>query len=305
MKVAELIALQRRCHGARRLRSNLGDGYLYLKNPYFRRVRDAAFERGFRFTTADPGNYFGFPLAALEEVLETRRIPHRDNFAALVALERRRPHFFTLRDLDANRPTPNYLLHEAAHGVAYHELFGRAGVLQTLSEPKNLVPVMSTEAFAMTAEYLAACSVADSTHRWLFGINSYRHRTQMKKPLGELAVHFGLGLVTTALFTGFLYANFLRSGIRARKIVEAIERFSDASAQVLSTTDLERLRRAVVGATRMNPGFLEDTTRLFLTRLGYSRNLQKVLDLDPLKRTSNNDAYTGSIHSMLKLLTGE
>ena len=65
MKIRDLIALQRRCHGARRVRSNLGDGYLYLQNRFYRQIRDAALERGFRFTTSDPTSYFGFPLASL------------------------------------------------------------------------------------------------------------------------------------------------------------------------------------------------------------------------------------------------
>ena len=99
MKVSELILLQRAHHGPGRLRGNLGDGLLFAKNPFYRRVRLATLARGFRYTTEDPGSYFAFPLAALDTVLEKRRVPYRDNVAALERLERVRPGFFELSDL--------------------------------------------------------------------------------------------------------------------------------------------------------------------------------------------------------------
>jgi hypothetical protein len=100
----ELIALQRRCHGPRRLVESAGDGFLYLENPFFRRVRDAAWSAGFRYTLSDAGGYYGFPLIHLHTILSRREIPYRPSFSALQHLEARRPGFFTLADLQKNRP---------------------------------------------------------------------------------------------------------------------------------------------------------------------------------------------------------
>jgi hypothetical protein len=140
-------------------------------------------------------------------------------------------------------------------------------------------------------------------HRWLFSINSYRHRVQMKKPLGESIDAMGLHSVVAALFAGFLRTNFLHGGMGTKAVVEAIERFSGETAAGIASGDLQRLRRAVVGATRMNPEFLTDTTRLFLTRLGYSRNVAKVLALDPLKATATDAGYDARVRLLLSILT--
>src|SRR6187401_1721996 len=169
MKLAGLLQSHHRHLGPGCLSRNLGDGCLYAKNPFFRRVRDAALDRGYGFTRTDPDGYFGFPLVGLDTVLESRSIPYRDNVTALERLEAARPGFFTLADLDVNRPVPNYVLHEAAHAVAYHESFDRSrSVAETFAEPDNLLLVLMGEAFAMTAEYLAACSVTGPLQRWFF-----------------------------------------------------------------------------------------------------------------------------------------
>ena len=41
--------------------------------------------------SSDPGNYFAFPLVALDAVLETRKVPYRANYAALRGLRARAP----------------------------------------------------------------------------------------------------------------------------------------------------------------------------------------------------------------------
>jgi hypothetical protein len=132
---------------------------LFDENPFFRRIRLATLARGFRYTLEDPGSYFAFPLAALDTLYETRRVPYRDNVRPVMRLDAGRPGFFELRDLAGNRPLPNYLLHESAHAVAFHELFGRPqSVRRALEAPGSLLGIELGEAYAMTAEYFAACA---------------------------------------------------------------------------------------------------------------------------------------------------
>ena len=272
IRVRDLIELQRRSHGPKRIRDSLGDGFLYLENPFFRRVRDAALARGFRFTAEDPGSYFGFPLTSLDLVLQKRRIPYRRSFPALVALEDSRPGFFSLADLRANRPQPNYVLHEAAHGIAFHELFGRPrNAREAMSDPDALVRVMLGEAFAMTAEYFAACAVRGTEHAWLFSINSYRRRTQKKKAIGELIDSLGFAQVAWAVLAAFLYNNFLVDRLTARQL-----------DRIVRTRSAKRLRAALNGLMVMDPEFRRDTARLFLSAHGYPRDVERVLAEDPM-----------------------
>lgn len=287
--------MQREHHGPNRLAESIGDGYLFANNPFFRRIRLATLARSYAFTLSDPGSYFAFPLISLGTLLESRRVPYRDNFASLLALEAARPGFFELRDLSANRPMPNYLLHESAHAVAYDTLFPpNVPVKEALSDPSNLVRTMLCESFAMNAEYFAACSVEGRTHAWLFSISSYRHRTQKKKSVGELVSEQGLPALVHAALLAFLCGNFL---------IDRIDKTTLARIAELSGTKAEpKLGSALTGAMQMSPEFRRDTARLFLTMYGHSRNVERILDRDPLEPIERDGALCESVRLLAGVL---
>jgi hypothetical protein len=305
LKVSELLAEQRRCHGPGRLLENLGDGFLYRKNPFFRRIRDAALRRKIGFTLRDPGDYFAFPLVALDTVLRTRKVPYRANYSALRAFERTRPGFFALADLRQNRPLPNYVLHESAHAVAFHELYGRPrDVFAALSDPSKLVCVLLGEAFAMTSEYFAACAVTGTLHDWFFSINSYRHRTPAKKAVGELAQTLGMPLLVWLVLIGFLQNNFFVEHFSQRTLDRALELSPLGAAPRISPANRSKLSRALTALMVMNPEFRYDTARLFLTMHGYPRTIESVLAKDPLDLIAADPALTAPLRRLLKTLSG-
>jgi len=303
--IAELLRTQRECHGPGRLLENLGDGFLYRKNPFFRRIREAARARAIGFTLRDPGDYFAFPLVALDTVLRTRKVPYRANYSALVRFERARPDFFVLADLRQNRPLPNYILHESAHAVAFRELFGRPrDVCSALSDPALLVRVQLGEAFAMTSEYFAACAVSGVLHDWFFSINSYRHRTPAKKAVGELMLELGLPLLVWLVLVGFLQNNFFVERISPRTLARALELSPLASTLPVSPENRRKLCRALTALMVMNPEFRSDTTRLFLTLHGYSRDIERVLSRDPLELIAADPALHARLPGLLRTLSG-
>ncbi len=304
MKLSELIRLQERCHGPACLERSVGDGYLYVNNPFFRRVRDAALGAGFRFSTRDPGGYFGFPLLGLDKVLESRQIPFRDNLTALEQLEAFRPGFFGLRDLTENRPTPNYTLHEAAHAVAYHEAFGKRCVREAFTDPKALLLVITGEAFAMTAEYLAACAVQGPVAGWLFSINSYRRRTQAKRPIGELIGNLGQPRVIWALLGAFVQSNFLRDTLSRRELQHIMAHCPEGSSADLQA-EFGKLRSSVARAMQMSPEFRYETARLFLTKFGYPRKIENLLGVDPFQSFRADGAYWKVFDRLVALLVGD
>jgi hypothetical protein len=298
-----LIELQRRFHGKGRLMESVGDGYLYVHNPYFRRVRDSALAAGFRFTLRDERAYFGFPLVHLDSILSTRRIPFRPSFTALEHLERRRPDFFTLADLQQNRPAPNYLLHESAHAVAFQALFGRPReVPAALSEPSALVKLMLGESYAMTAEYFAACAVTGQPHGWFFSISSYRHRTQKKKAIGQLLERYGFEFVGHAVLLAFLFNNFLVDRLDRRQLARLAEQAGPSVARRLTPTGERALHAALNGLMVMSPAFRYDTARLFLTMFGRSRNIRRELRADPLDLLEQQPDVARRLPALIRLL---
>ncbi len=305
MRLTQLLELQQRCHGRARLAESVGDGYLYLNNPYFRRVRDAVLGAGFRFTLRDERAYFGFPLVHLDSILSSRKIPYRPSFTALQHLEQRRPGFFTLADLQQNRPTPNYLLHESAHAVAFHALFGRPrDVGRALSEPDALAKLMLGESFAMTTEYFAACAVRGQPHGWFFSISSYRHRTQKKKAVGELLERHGFDFVARAVLLAFLYNNFLVDRLSPRQVERVAEHADPAVARRLTPAARRVLGGALNGLMVMSPEFRYDTARLFLTMFGRSRNIRRELSAEPLDLLERQPAVAARLPRLVRVLAG-
>jgi hypothetical protein len=298
-----LIELQRRCHGPHRLAQSVGDGFLYLQNPFFRRVRDAALRAGFRFSCSDVGGYYGFPLIHLDTILSRREIPYRPSLSALLHLERLRPGFFTLADLQQNRPAPNYLLHESAHAVAFRTLFGRpVDVAEAFREPSALIRMMLGESFAMTAEYFAACAVSGAPHAWFFSISSYRHRTQKKKAVGRLLERYGFEFVGRAVLLSFLYNNFLVDRLD-RSQLRRLAAWADADvARRLQPAALAELGSALNGLMQMSPEFRYDTSRLFLTMFGRSRNIRRELAADPLELVSQEPKLGASLLRLVSVL---
>jgi hypothetical protein len=281
----------------------VGDGYLYLHNPYFRRIRDATLGAGFRFSLRDEHAYFGFPLIHLDSILSSRTIPYRPSFTALEHLERRRPGFFKLADLQQNRPAPNYLLHESAHAVAFHALFGRPkDVPAALSAPSALVKALLCESYAMTTEYFAACAVRGQPHGWFFSISSYRHRTQKKKAVGELLEHYGFEWVGRAVLLAFLYNNFLVDRLKAKQVARLAEMANAGVVRRWSPAALRQLGSTLNGLMVMSPEFRYDTARLFLTMFGRSRNIRRELSVDPLDALEHEpSAYAGLTRSIALL----
>ena len=305
MTLAALLDEQRRAHGPRRLLENLGDGFLYLQNPYFRRIRDAAAARKIGFTLQDPGDYFAFPLVALDSVLRARKVPYRANYSALCAFERARPGFFTLADLRRNRPQPNYVLHESAHAIAFHELLGRPReVSVALSDPQNLVRVVLGEAYAMTCEYFAACAVSGVLHAWFFSINSYRHRTPAKKRVGELMSELGPELLVWLILCGFLANNFFIERLSARALDRALE-LSPVAVPRISSVKRKALCRAISELMVMSPEFREDTARLFFAMHGYSRAIRRVLSADPLALIAAENTLERPLRVLVTILAAD
>jgi hypothetical protein len=284
----------------------VGDGFLYLNNPYVRRIRNATLSAGFRFTLADEGAYFGFPLVHLDTLLRSRKIPYRPSFTALEHLERSRPGFFRLADLQQNRPAPNYLLHESAHAVAFHELFGRPkDVHAALSEPRALVKLMLGESFAMTAEYFAACAVRGQPHGWFFSISSYRHRTQKKKAVGQLLERYGFDFTARAVLLAFLYNNFLVDRLSEDQAARLFQTAEPNVARRLNEVTRRSLRSTLNGLMVMSPEFRYDTSRLFLTMFGRSRNIRRELSADPLELLAADAEARAAVPRLIRVLADD
>lgn len=273
--LSALLAFDQRCQTRDSLPNSLGDGFLCRKNRVFARVRKLALKANYSFTLKGNEAYFGWPLVNLDGVLESKTIPYRNNRAGLLHLEELRPGHFRIADLRHNRPQPNYLLHEAAHGVAFQTLFDSTkSVVPQMQDRSRLARVLLGEAFAMTTEYFAACCVDSTVHDWFFSINSYRHRVPGKSAIGQLIDERGGVVAASVVLLTFLHTNFLVKSLRSSDVEQM---FAALDEKPLRREQSVQLRRHLSELMKMNPLFLSNTTQLFLGSLGYPRNIHQLL----------------------------
>jgi hypothetical protein len=161
---------------------------------------------------------------------------------------------------------------------------------------------MLGESFAMTAEYFAACAVRGQPHAWFFSISSYRHRTQKKKAVGELLERHGFEFVARAVLLAFLYNNFLVDRLDRRRLTALLDVADPRVAQRLSPVALRHLGATLNGLMVMSPEFRYDTSRLFLSMFGRSRNIRRELSADPLGLLAADAQAQAAVTKLIALL---
>jgi hypothetical protein len=159
------------------------------------------------------------------------------------------------------------------------------------------------EAFAMTSEYFAACAVEGQLHAWFFSINSYRHRTQGKKAVGELVDELGFAAVAELTLLAFLCNNFLVDRLDARLLSRCLELSPSSDARLRGRT-FERLRRALASLMVMSPEFRLDTARLFLSMFGRPRAIRRVLARDPIRLLARDATALRALTVLTGVLEG-
>jgi hypothetical protein len=171
-----------------------------------------------------------------------------------------------------------------------------------LSEPNSLVKLMLGESFAMTAEYFAACAVRGQPHAWFFSISSYRHRTQKKKAIGELLERHGFEFVGRAVLLAFLYNNFLVDKLDRRQLTALADAADPRVARRLGPVALRHLGSTLNGLMVMSPEFRYDTSRLFLSMFGRSRNIRRELSADPLSLLALDSKAQAAVTKLIAVL---
>jgi hypothetical protein len=70
----------------------------------------------------------------------------------------------------------------------------------------------------------------------------------------------------------------------------------------LTPTTLGELGSALNGLMQMNPEFRYDTSRLFLSMFGRSRNIRRELSADPLELLAADDKAQAAVAHLIRIL---
>jgi hypothetical protein len=143
------------------------------------------------------------------------------------------------------------------------------------------------------------------THAWFFSISSYRRRTQKRQVVGRLLERYGFDFVGRAVLLAFLHNNFLVERLDARRLARLAGHAGEAVARRLGGPERKLLGGALNGLMAMSPEFRYDTSRLFLSMFGRSRNVRRELSADPLDLLERQPAAAAVVPGLIRTLGGQ
>lgn len=298
ISLKEVIALHLQYQAPNSLKGNIGDGFLYATNPYFKNVRDEYLKRGFSFTTKNIGHYFTLPMMALDDLLQAGSIPYLDNFAWLIALEKRAPGRFTLTEVDVCGPKYNYLFHESAHFIAHSIFFGRKPMHRISKNSDSLLKILIGEAFANSVECMSGIFCPKGIGSYFLFVNChFRASIADIEMMRQGTKAFGFEAATRIVLAAFLYSNFMYENL-GKKEMDLVFKFSG-----LAKKDPLIMAMAHMGF-QLNKQFRSTTTPLHLMKVGFDSNIGKMLSFDPLARLLHRDnaALLRKVHQLTQIV---
>ena len=264
----EVILLQKKFRPPQSLSQNLGDGFLMRFNPLFKKIRNETLRRGFSFTTENVGNYYSFPLMALDEVIFRKKIPYRENFAWLPRLESLAPETFTLTEIKRSEIQLNYLFHESAHCIAHAEFFGRQDGKRIPKNEISLLKILLGESFANAVECFSAIYAEGELGFFFLEANCHFRATAKEiLALKRSAKKHGNETIFLLLVCAFLYANYLHEELNKK---ERGKIFSFVG--VKPSKELEKILQI---GMQLDTEFRTSTTQLHLLKMGFEKKMEK------------------------------
>jgi hypothetical protein len=122
--------------------------------------------------------------------------------------------------------------------------------------------------------------------------------------VGELLERYGFSFVGRAVLLAFLYNNFLVDRLDRRQLAALVDAADTSIARRLKPPALRQLGSTLNGLMVMSPEFRYDTSRLFLTMFGRSRNIRRELSADPLALLAADPGANTAVSALIRVLSG-
>lgn len=291
LPLKHVIAAHRQFRHGKSLSDNLGDGFLYSENPVFRNVRDAYYERGFRFSNRDFCAYNAFPLMSLDDVIHAGKIPYLPNFPWVQRLEKAAPGLFSLTELKRSELKFNYLFHESAHLIAHREIFGRKHPNALPKTELSLLGILLGESFANLTECLSACFTEGEIGAYFLDANChFRADKQEVRTMLGFARRHGFQKTALVLLGAFLYSNYLYERL-GKKELRLLREFAGLGQKAA----IRELAQIGLG---LSVEFRVTTTPFHLMKTGF-REPAALMKRDPVGMLLED---TAAAHALVALL---
>lgn len=280
LRLSEVLELHRQYSGVNSFADNLGDGYLYSRNPVYRIVRDHAVGLGALFSSQDSDfwrQYQVAPFFCLQSIFEQSIVPYFDNARALELVLHRNSGFRLPAQIFIDNFKRNYLLHETAHYVAFHRAARSkeiAGVDGFSGDQWLILRTFLSEAFANAAERTALSYATEATHLLFFVLNSYVQSDASRKEAVHKAITaYGIETIFRLGLVHYFHSNTNQEPVSA-KLAERFVEWAAAKQKILPA-DVEFLRSLAESSFNLNPSFREETTLAYFRFLDCEQELSE------------------------------
>lgn len=278
MKLTRLIELHRQNLGPHDLADNFGDGILVRNNRIYGKIRAAALQAGFRFSSEPHAGYNALPFAQLESLLASKSIPYTNNVTVIEKLVAQLKDDVVWDDI-SDGLRKNFVFHEACHAVAR--------CFANTNKPENpkakAFRMMMEESFANTCEFLAVADAEDAAHRIFFELNSYTALFDQKTHIKNSFRDVGFDRVFKILWLAYMHSNYLHEQLDDKQWRRCL---AIADAESLPAPQIKSLKMLARIAFTLDPRFRLVTTRFHFKLNGIQMAPQEIVNFDILSEGS-------------------
>jgi len=278
VNLAKLLWLDDEFVNREALSGCLGDRYLCANNKLFAQIRHLFLSFGFCYSTETTRlwrDYDSAPLLMIQDILDAKTVPYKDNAVTLRSISSRSPSLEMSVESLLSLVNRNYLLHESAHCISYHMLASKLKTTE-LRENKNtyVLVALLCESYANTIERLAAALATSPTHQIFYTMNSYIEPPTGGTFLRDCIRVFGLTKVSAVGMLVFLHYNCHDVALTAHSKRAIFEAASER--QRLTESEAALLNALVGNGFGLNRKFRTETTPMFFRYLGCEQEFQQI-----------------------------
>ncbi|MBY0553962.1 hypothetical protein K2P97_05505 [bacterium] len=297
MKLSRLLELHSQNTTKEILPNNLGDAYLYKNNRIYRSIRDQVLKNGFSFSDEMNSAYLALPLAELENILQTKKIPYFNNVDVLKKIEQKKPHVATWEDVRDNLKK-NFLFHESCHACARAYYNTDSGHLKN-----KVLNLLIEESFANTCELLAVMDAEDAAHRIFYEMNSYTALFELKTEFKNASRDLGFDNFAKIIFFGYLHSNHLHDYIEDRDLKRVVSLTGLKDWSQLSDKQQKTIKYVIKNCFQLDETFKQVTTRFYMKLNQVEIEHSDLKKQDYLSEFEQNSAYIKHLNNLSEVLT--
>ncbi len=309
MKLKQILKFHDQYKSVNALPDNLGDAYLLKTNTIYRNIRHEVIQLGYRYTSKRFRDFDALALTQLPKILKEKTIPYCDNVHCLREIEQKAKGAFNWDDVPPLRA--NYILHEAAHGVAHEHRKKTIKLVKTKSkldrERAFVLGELFEESFANACESLANLDATTEIDDEFLYKNLYIMEKKLeRKRLNSCARIFGLPLTFRLVMIAFLYSNFLKTNTAVEnfdRVLAIVFKHDQARIKTLNKADLQLLKSSFETGFDLDLAFTIFTNRFCFRLMGLKTDPYDLLGFDFLKQLEENRPYSDLLFTLSELVS--